>query len=213
MEKLTSAELDKDKSWVLLSLRQTSPADLLFAALICLLMLLALVGASSAEAQSLAASKVTEQQVKAAYLSKFGSYVEWPAQAFASPESPLRVGVISDDALADDLAQILVGRTIGGRKVQVQKLRPGDPVAGLNVLFIGRSSNKRLADILTTTKGTPILTVTESAEGLALGSTINFVIIDGKVRFEVAPKTADLGNLNISARLLAAAHKVAPRPL
>ncbi|HVK95996.1 MAG TPA: YfiR family protein [Noviherbaspirillum sp.] len=213
MEKLTSAELDKDKSWVLLSLRQTSPADLLFAALICLLMLLALVGARSAEAQSLAASKVTEQQVKAAYLSKFGSYVEWPAQAFASPESPLRVGVISDDALADDLAQILVGRTIGGRKVQVQKLRPGDPVTGLNVLFIGRSGNKRLADILATTKGTPILTVTESAEGLALGSTINFVIIDGKVRFEVAPKTADLGNLNISARLLAAAHKVAPGPL
>lgn len=193
-----------------LALWWLSSACQLFLTLLALIVLIALAGLPSAEAQSLAQSNVTERQVKAAYLSKFGSYVEWPAHTFASQDSPLRLGVIGADALAGDLAQILAGRTVNGRKVTVQKLQPGDPVAGLNVLFIGRSSNRQLAGILATTKGTPILTVIESEQGLALGSTINFVIVDGKVRFEVAPKTASLSSLNISARLLSAAHKVGP---
>ena len=67
------------------------------------------------------------------------------------------------------------------------------------MLFIGRAESGRLADILAATKGLPMLTVTESEDALALGSTINFVIIDGKVRFEVAPKTASLGNQTLAS--------------
>lgn len=174
------------------------------------LLLAALAAVHGAGAQPADTSDTIERQVKAAYLSKFGSYVEWPAQAFENQDSPLRIGVIGADVLADDLAQLVAGRTVNGRQVQVHKLRQGDPVGGLNMLFIGGSDNGRLASVLATTKGQPLLTVTESDDGLALGSTINFVIVNGKVRFEVAPKNASQGNLNISARLLAAACKVAP---
>lgn len=173
------------------------------------LLLVALTALPDVRAQHRAEQAVTERQVKAAYLAKFGNYVEWPAHSFSTPESPLKIGVLGADMLADDLAQIVAGRTINGRPVTVQKLRYGDPVVGLNVLFIGRAYNSQLAGILGTTKGAPILTVTESEDAIELGSTINFIIINGRVRFEVAPKTAGLGHLNISARLLAAAYKVA----
>jgi hypothetical protein len=171
------------------------------------LLFAALLGYRIAEAQMVERPEV-ERQVKAAYLYKFGSYVDWPERTFESTDSPLKIGVIDADALADELAQIVVGRTINGRPVTVRKLRREDSVAGFNVLFIGRSNNARLAEILAATKGQPVLTVTESEEALALGSMINFVVVEGKVRFEVAPKTAGLGNLSISARLLAAAYKV-----
>lgn len=174
------------------------------------LVLLWLGGLPSAEAQQGAGQPATEWQLKAAYLFKFGRYVEWPGQVFANPESPLRIGVIGADELADELLQIVQGRTINRRPVVVEKLDAGDSIVGLNVLFIGRTSDRRLAYILARTKGKPILTVTESEQALALGSTINFVIVNGRVRFEISPKTADLGQLYISARLLAAAHKVAP---
>lgn len=173
------------------------------------LLLLWLGGLSSAGAQQGAGQPATERQLKAAYLFKFGSYVEWPKQVFANPQSPIRIGVIGADDLADELAQIVRGRTINGRPVAVEKRAAGDFIADLNVLFIGRSSDRRGADVLARAKGKPILTVTESEQGLALGSTINFVIVNGRVRFEISPKTADLGQLYISARLLAAAHKVA----
>ena len=150
-----------------------------------------------------------ERQVKAAYLYKFGSYVEWPERAFPGPDSPIRIGVIGADALADELAQMVGGRTVNGRPLVVRKLRREDSVAGLNILFVGHSNNARLGEILAATKGQPMLTVTESDDGIAAGSMINFVVVDGKVRFEAAPKAAVMNNLNISARLLAAAYKVA----
>ena len=150
-----------------------------------------------------------ERQVKAAYLYKFGSYVEWPERAFSTTDNTIKVGVIGASALADELNQMVAGRTINGRQISVRKLRAGESLSAFNILFIGNSSNDRLAEILATTRGQPILTITESEDGLAQGSIINFVLVDGKVRFEVAPKTAHQGSLNISARLLAVAFKVA----
>jgi hypothetical protein len=155
-------------------------------------------------------SGTVERQIKAAYLYKFGSYVDWPPAAFDNPASPLIIGIIGADALADELAQMVPGRTINGRSVSVRKLRPEDSLAGLNMLFIGRDSNGRLAEVLAAARGQPLLTVTESSEALAAGSMINFVIVDAKVRFEAAPKAAGQGSLSISARLLAAAYRVLP---
>lgn len=182
------------------ALRWLFPA-LLLCALLCALRDAAAQGAPAAN---------LEAQVKAAYLYKFGSYVEWPAATFEHPAAALNIGVVDADALANELQRIAFGRTINGRPVIVRKLRRGDPVAGLNILFVGRADAGQLAEALAAAKGLPILTVTESEDGLAIGSMINFVAVDGKLRFEVAPKAAQRGNLAISARLLAVAYKVAP---
>ncbi len=153
-------------------------------------------------------AQTAEYRVKAAFLYKFGGYVEWPQGVFAKPDSPIAIGVIGADALAEELARIVAGRTINGRPVTVRKLRPGEAVARLHVLFVGRSDSSRLADILAAAKGQPLLTVTESEEALELGSMINFVVVEDKVRFDIAPPPFESSNLKISARLLGVARKV-----
>jgi hypothetical protein len=50
--------------------------------------------------------------------------------------------------------------------------------------------------------------VTESQDAFDLGSVINFVVMDDKVRFDVALGPAELGNLKVSARLLTVARKI-----
>jgi hypothetical protein len=94
----------------------------------------------------------------------------------------------------------------------VRKLRRGEPVKGLHVLFVSRVLEGQLAEFLSASKGLPILTVTETANGMALGSMINFVVVDDKVRFEIAPKAAGSASLAISALLLSVAYKVVSEP-
>jgi hypothetical protein len=156
-------------------------------------------------------AQADEYRVKAAFLYKFGGYVEWPDRSFARADSPVAIGVMGADALADELAQIVSGRNVNGRPVLVRKLRPGDPIAGLHILFIGRVDRGRLAEILAAAKGQALLTVTESEEGLELGSMINFVVVENKVRFDVAPPPSESDNLKISTRLLGVARKVVSR--
>ena len=149
-----------------------------------------------------------EPRVKAAFLFKFGSYVEWPSGTFVSATAPFTIGVMDADALADELATVVAGRNMDGRPVVVRKLHEGDPVTGLNILFIGKAIDGKLAGILSPMKGRPTLAVTESEGALELGSMINFVIVDGKVRFDVSLQPAAAGSLKISSRLLAVARKV-----
>jgi hypothetical protein len=173
----------------------------------CILFML-LIGLPHTRLQAADRLDRVEDGVKAGYLYKFGDFVNWPERVFPTPSSAFVIGIIGADSLADELDRIAHGRTINGRPVTVRRLRVDEPITDTNVLFIGRSLNSRLGEILTTVKGQPTLTVTESDGGLALGSMVNFVLIDGKLRFEIAPKTAGIGNLAISARLLAAAYKV-----
>jgi len=70
---------------------------------------------------------------------------------------------------ADELVQIVAGRNVNGRPVRVRKLRPGDPIAGLHVLFVGRADGGRLAEILAAAKGQALLTVTESGRRARAG--------------------------------------------
>ena len=171
----------------------------------------ALAAAVSALAvdSSLAQSEVqaSEYRVKAAFLYKFGAYIEWPDGSFPRPDSPLVIGVLGADALAEELAQIVAGRNVNGRPVSVRKLRAGGSIEGLHILFVGRGDDGRLAEVLAAARGRPVLTVTESEEA-SPGSMINFVLVDDKVRFDVSLLPADLGSVKISARLLAVARKV-----
>lgn len=153
-------------------------------------------------------AQVDEYRVKAAFLYKFGSYIEWPSGSFAHADSPVTIGVMGADTLAEELTQIVAGRNVNGRPVRVRKLRPGEPIAGLHVLFVGRGEGGRLAEILGAARGQALLTVTESEEGLGLGSMINFVVVEDKVRFDIAPPSSESSNLKISTRLLGVARKV-----
>jgi len=153
-------------------------------------------------------AQVDEYRVKAAFLYKFGSYIEWPSGSFARADSAVTIGVMGADALAEELTQIVAGRNVNGRPVRVRKLRPGDPIASLHVLFVGRGEGGRLAEILAAARGQALLTVTESEGGLELGSMINFVVVEDKVRFDIAPPPSESSNLKISARLLGVARKV-----
>jgi hypothetical protein len=148
-----------------------------------------------------------ERRVKAAFLYRFLEYVTWPDPAFARPDSPVVLGVLGAEAIAAEVQQVVAGRTVGGRPVAVRALREGEPLAGLHALFIGQSANARLAQIAKAVPGA-VLIVTEAENGLTQGGVINFLIAEGRVRFEVGLRGAERRTLRLSARLLSVALNV-----
>lgn len=159
--------------------------------------------APSARAQS-AALVGTEERVKAAYLYRLLNYVEFPAHSAA----PYVVGVLEDEIVAAELSQLVAGKQVNGRDVVVRKLAAGSPPAGLDVLFVGRSERARQGAFLKQLRSAPVLTVTETPDGLEQGSIMNFRIVDNHVRFEISLPAADKAGLRLSSRLLALAVKI-----
>jgi hypothetical protein len=167
----------------------------------CLLLALALPAFAQSD------NRTAEVQIKAAFLYKFGEFVQWPPAALRA-DAPFAIGVMGADDVAAALEQVVADRTVQGRPVVVRRVRRGEALGGLHVLFIGQADGARLAETLAAAKGQPLLTVTESDNAISHGSVINFVAEDQKVRFDIALPSAERGQLKISSRLLAVARKV-----
>jgi len=154
------------------------------------------------------ADSALERQVKAAYLYKFASFVEWPDGSFARPDSPLVIGVHGNDQLAAQVEQMVAGRAVNGHAITVRRIKRGDSLAGVHILFTGAADRSLAADMVAAARGQQCLTVSDAEEGLALGSMINFRVAEDKLRFEVSMRPVNLSQLKISARMLAAAWRV-----
>jgi len=145
-----------------------------------------------------------ERSVKAAYLSKFLGYVDF-AETAAS--APLNVGVLAADDIAAELTRITAGRPVNGRPVQVRRLRDGEPLDGLEMVFIGADAS-RPVQALRNAAEKSVLSVTEMDNGLQQGAVINFRLVDDRVRFEVSLPAAEKGRLRLSSRLLSVAYHI-----
>jgi hypothetical protein len=168
----------------------------LLGVLLCLL-------AAAAQAQS-----ATEYQVKAAFLFNFARFVEWPADAFPSADAALQICVLGQDPFGRDFEQVIVDKTVNGHRIEIAHPDGVPQARACQILFIAASETTRLRTILLGLKGASVLTVGDTPGFAILGGAINFVLDDGRVRFEVNLKAAELAHLKISARLLTVAKVV-----
>ena len=165
--------------------------------------------AATCKAQS--AAEALEYRIKAAFVCKFAAYVEWPPQAFARPDSPIVVAVVAADAVVDELVRTAASVSVDGRSLAVRRWQRGELPPDAHVVYIASSEEGRLADTIAALRNQPVLIVTESSRALPLGSMSNFVVVDDKVRFDIAPQAAEASRLRISARLLGVARTLIGR--
>ena len=149
-----------------------------------------------------AAEPTREYRVKAAFLLNFAQFARWPAEAFAAPEAPLRIGVLGDDPFGRALDETLRGETVRERPIEVRRSQDPTELRDCHLVFIARSERPRLERDLAAFAREPVLTVGDSDGFARLGGVINFVIERGKVRFEINPTAAKRQQVQLDAQLL-----------
>jgi hypothetical protein len=173
---------------------------------------LALVMALAApvgEAKEEESALTLQQRVKAAFIYKFASYVEWPRATFAEAETPIVIGVADAEAIARELERAVQGRKVGDRPVHVRRLARSEATADCcQILFVGGEGAGRFREMLDHLHGQPVLTVTDVAAGLPKGSVINFLSADDRIRFDISREAAERNGLQLSSQLLSVARRV-----
>jgi YfiR/HmsC-like len=146
------------------------------------------------------------ESVKAAFLYRFLEYVDWPVEA--RQEGPLTIAVLADESLAEELQRTVRGRKAHGREIVARSVTSLSEGIDADVLFVSASWKKRLSGLLDEHGRDPVLVVTEGEGALERGSVINFIVVDGNVRFEVSLPAAEQRGLKLSSRLLSVALRV-----
>jgi hypothetical protein len=151
-----------------------------------------------------------EQSIKAAFLYKFLSYVEWRPGTFAHPASPIVIGVLGATDVAEQLTAIAAGRKAGERPIEVRSVRVTDALDGVHMLFVGRDQSAHVTALAPAARRRGVLLVTNYDGALDDGSAINLVVIDNRVRFEVSLDATEKSGLKLSSRMLSVALWVRP---
>lgn len=138
-----------------------------------------------------------EYQIKAAFLYNFVNFVQWPPQCFADAGSPIVIGVMGTNPFGGELEKAVGGRKISGRRITVSLVQTVAAARQTHLLFVGAGADVGLDEL----KGTPVLTVGESASFLRQGGIINFVRQNDKLHFGLNMEAAEQAGLKISAQL------------
>jgi len=153
-----------------------------------------------------------EYEVKAACIYNFLKFVEWPRPEDDKDPPPLTLGVFGKD-VHRVIEKVLKNRTVRKGKVRVIRLTDKDlkdykAVFGCDAVFIPDSQKMDYKKFTARISRKNILTIGESKEFFEGNGTINFVLVDKKIRFEINLAGVRNNKLKISSKILRIAKRV-----
>jgi hypothetical protein len=153
-----------------------------------------------------------EYQLKAVFLWRFAQFVHWPTNAFASPESPIVIGILGSSPFGHALEEVVREETANHRKLTVQYYERVDEIKTCHILYISESEALRVERVTAALANRSILTVSDIDQfAKTRGGMIHFVTDQNKVRFRINLGAATAARLVLDARLLRMAETVGER--
>jgi hypothetical protein len=150
-----------------------------------------------------------EYQVKAVFLFNFTQFVEWPANAFNGPETPIVIGVLGKNPFGTYLDETVLNEKVNNRSLLVHYYSSPEEVKNCQIVFINLDT-KKLEQALLALKGKNILTVSDQNSFLNQGGMIRFFTKNNKIQLQINPEAAKAAELSVSSKLLRLAEIVVP---
>lgn len=150
-----------------------------------------------------------EAKVKTAYIYHLLQFAREPAPASPeAPQRPLHLAILGDDPIAPLLEQ-LAREPMTGRALHISRLpENADLDPSIHVVFLGRSLDKRLPQVLSRLHELPVLTISDIPLFPQRGGSIGFVKDRGKVRLQINLDQVKRQGWHIHAKVLEVARVV-----
>jgi hypothetical protein len=136
---------------------------------------------------------------EAMFIYNFLRHVEWPA---GSTGSKFVIGVYGNSETYKQLVQFTNNRKVGTRTIEVRKIASVNEAGNCQLVFVPHTEVSKIAEMKSAIGNKACLIVGEKEGSNALGSTIEFVIKDNRLKFRVSESNAKQQNLMVSKALL-----------
>lgn len=153
-----------------------------------------------------------EYALKAGYIYNLTTFIHWPKEVNRQiNDSGLTFCVAGENPFGTILGLLKEKLQAKGKKILIKYRVSSKEMPECHVLFINRSENKYLEQILTQVEGYPVLVVSDTPRFAERGVGINLYIQGNRVRFEINVEAIDRSGLRVSSGLLNLAKIVSGR--
>lgn len=142
--------------------------------------------------------RIQDYEIKAIFIYHFTKYIKW--SDFDTSET-FNIAILGDSDIIIPLREIAKIRSVNNRKIEIEHFQNVEDINASHILFISESMRNQIDVVLQNIEGENILTVS-SSEGFAdRGVAINFVIVHGKIKFEINSHALERAGLKASSQL------------
>ncbi|MFN3620737.1 YfiR family protein [Sphingorhabdus sp.] len=159
----------------------------------------------AAQPASAARPSSVELGVKATFLTKFPSYLDWPVRHLPDG-APIIICVIGADPFGSALEKAVAGETISARSLTLRRYASAGDVNKCHIAYLGGSS-REVSAALAVAGASPVVTVTDSRNSNINGM-IHFQLVGNSVKFDIDTNKSSRAGVGISSKLLGLARKV-----
>jgi hypothetical protein len=128
----------------------------------------------------------------------FTKYVQWPDH---SATGEFIIGVVGNTDIFNTLNGWYGGKPRGSKTYIIKKFNSAAEVTDCHVLYIDKSKSGEFDNVNDKLKGKGTLIITDKSGLGEKGSSINFKLVDNKLKFELNQKAIEASNLKVSGAL------------
>lgn len=148
-------------------------------------------------------SQASLNELKAAYISKFTQFVEWPFEKKADTTRKIfYIGYFVKDEFVTTMNEYFSQVKIKEKPVKFILIDSKDRLDMCDLIYLHPISIKRRNEILEEIVGEPILTISHYKKAMNEGVHINFFIENNHLRFEINPAAVKQSGLEMSYLLM-----------
>ena len=136
--------------------------------------------------------------LQSVFIYSFTRYVIWPEPY---NEGDFEILVMGEAPIVEELKKMAAAKKVGERPIKITKINSPAEIKKCNILFVPSSQSALFDDVITKVNTQPILIITEEPGMGMKGSDINFIVKDGKLRFELNQAAVAKQNLKVANEL------------
>lgn len=140
----------------------------------------------------------SQEKIYSALMVNFARGIQWPD---AATSGNFVIGVFEYPPLAAELNATTASVKIGNRNILVKEFGRPEEIGGCHMLFIPAYKAKTLPDVLDKIGTRSTLIITNKMDYARKGSGVNFLLIDGKLRYEINCRSIESRGMKISANV------------
>jgi len=132
------------------------------------------------------------------FIYNFSKYVKWPD---AVSSGKFIIGVMGSSTIQSELKEMAASKQVNGMAIEVKQCNSVADIKGCHILYISASESGKLDQVVSQAQSQSVLIVTDKPGLAKQGAAINFVEVDGKIKFELNQGSAESHGLKVSGSL------------
>lgn len=139
----------------------------------------------------------SQEKIYSVMILNFSRGMHWPG----IQTGKFIIGVFEYPPLVSELNEIASTMKIGSRQIEIKEYSDPADISKCNVLFVPSYKAKRIPDVLHSIGNDPTLIVTNKMDYARKGAGINFLLLQGKLKYEINCAAIEKRGIKISTNV------------